>query len=359
MLLMKAVRIYGKGDIRIEDVAIADPADDEVQIKVKDCGICGSDLHAFLEGWGLPTQPHPITGKTVPITLGHEFSGQVVKVGSGVDDLAVGDLVAVEPLIACGRCANCRAGNYNFCNKALAKDGAGNFLGFSQDGGMAEYANVQDVFAHKLPEGMSPELGAVCEPAAVAFEALKKSGLRAGQTVAVIGAGPIGLVTALLARIAGATRVFISDVSEVRLDQARKLGFKDILNPAQVDVNAVIREGVPDGVDVSFECAGVQPTFDTALKVTKRTGIVQIVALYGHSVNINITDDLIMQGIDVITTLCYNNSFPKVLEIINKHRDEFQSIVTKRIGLDDALEDGIKTLATDKTQVKILISPEI
>lgn len=356
---MKAVRIYGKGDVRIEDVAINDPAEDEVQIRVLDCGICGSDLHAFMEGWGLPSQPHPITGKTVPITLGHEFSGQVVQLGSNVDNLQIGDFVAVEPLIACGKCANCRAGNYNFCNKALAKDGAGNFLGFSQDGGMAEFANVQDVFAHKLPDGMSPELGAVCEPVAVAFEALKKSGLHAGQTVAVMGAGPIGLVTAILARIAGATKIFISDVSEVRLSEARKLGFTDIINPAQEDVNDTIRRTVPDGVDVSFECAGVQPTFDTALHVTKRTGIVQIVALYGHSVNINITDDLIMQGIDVITTLCYNNSFPRVLEIINDHRNEFQSIITKRIGLDEALDNGIKTLASDKSQVKILISPEL
>lgn len=356
---MKAVRIYGEGDIRVEDVSIADPRPDQVQIKVKYCGICGSDLHAYLEGWGLPTQPHPLTGKTVPITLGHEFSGEVVSVGSDVTDLNVGDAIAVEPLLACGECENCRAGNYNFCNNVVAEDGAGNFLGFSEDGGMAEYANIDDVFAHKLPEGMEYELGALCEPTSVAYEGLKRSHLREGQTVAVMGAGPIGLVTALLARIAGANRVYISDVSQVRLDKARELGFTDVLNPTTDDVNAAIRADYPNGVDITFECAGVQPTFDTALKITKRTGVVQIVALFGKPVTVNLTDDVIMQGINILTTLCYNNSFDTVLGIINNNKKQFLPIVTKKVSLDDAVEDGIKTLSTDKSQVKIMIDPEL
>lgn len=356
---MKAVRVYGERDIRVEDVDIADPAPDQVQIKVKYCGICGSDLHAYLEGWGLPTHPHPLTGKTVPITLGHEFSGEVVRVGSEVTDLKVGDAIAVEPLIACGRCENCRAGNYNFCNAVVAEDGAGNFLGFSQDGGMAQFANIDDVFAHKLPEGMPYELGALCEPTSVAYEGIKKAHLREGQTVAVMGAGPIGLVTALLARIAGANRVYISDVSEVRLDKARELGLTDTINPAKQDVEQTIKADYPNGVDITFECAGVQPTFDTALKVTKRTGVVQILALFGHPVSINLTDDVIMQGIDILTTLCYNNSFDTVLGIIDNNRGLFEPLVTKKVSLEDAIEDGIKTLASDKSQVKIMVSPEL
>jgi (R,R)-butanediol dehydrogenase/meso-butanediol dehydrogenase/diacetyl reductase len=356
---MKAVRIYGEKDIRVEDVSIDDPKDDQVQIRVKFCGICGSDLHAYLEGWGLPTKPYPLTGKTVPITLGHEFSGEVVKVGAKVSDLKVGDAIAVEPLIACGECENCRSGNYNFCNRAVASDGAGNFLGFSQDGGMAEYANIDDVFAHKLPQGLDFDLGAICEPTSVGYEALKKCHLRAGQSVAVMGAGPIGLVTALLARIAGASRVFISDVSEVRLQKARDLGFTDIINPTKEDPVEVVRGVYPNGVDVTFECAGVQATFDTALKTTKRTGILQVVALYGSNVTVNMTDDIIMQGIDIIGTLCYNNSFDTVLEIINNNRDQFKQLITKKIGLDAALEDGIKALSSDKAQVKIMISPDL
>ncbi|KRM75716.1 2,3-butanediol dehydrogenase [Secundilactobacillus collinoides] len=356
---MKAVRIYGEKDIRVEDVTIDDPKDDKVQVRVKYCGICGSDLHAYLEGWGLPTQPHPITGKTVPITLGHEFSGEVVKVGKDVDTLKIGDNVAIEPLIACGECENCRKGDYNFCNKAVAADGAGNFLGFSQDGGFAEFANVQGVFAHKLPEGMDPELGAVAEPTAVVYEAVKRSGLREGQNVAVMGAGPIGLLMALLAKISGANHVYIVDVSEVRLNKAKELGIENTINPNEADVNDVIRKDLPNGVDITFECAGVQATFNTALKVTKRTGVLQVVALFGKDVSMNMTDDVIMQGINITTTLCYNNSFPAVLGIINNHPETFRKIITKEIGLDQAVDEGIKALAEDKSQVKILVSPDL
>ncbi|WEV67294.1 2,3-butanediol dehydrogenase [Bifidobacterium sp. ESL0769] len=352
---MKAVRIYGQGDVRVEDIAIDEPKPDQVQIKVKACGICGSDLHAYTSGWGLPTHPHPLTGKMVPVTFGHEFSGEVVKVGSAVTDLKIGDPVAVEPLFACGKCPACREGNYNFCYKVQADDGAGNFLGFSDDGGMAEYANIDDVFAHKLPEGMDYELGALCEPVSVVYEAIKRSGLREGNTVAIMGAGPIGLLAAVLARIAGANEVYISDVAEVRLAKARELGFTDVLNPAKQDVKAEIQKKCPNGVDIAFECAGVQATFDTALSVTKRTGKLQLVAL-SKPLTVNFTDDVIMQGIDITTTLAYENSFPTVIGIINAHQDQFKPVITKRVGLDDAIE-GVKALASDKEQVKIMIEP--
>lgn len=355
---MKALRIYGEKDIRLEETERLKPKDDQVQVKVKYCGICGSDLHAYLEAWGLPTQPHPITHQTLPVTLGHEFSGEVVAVGADVTSLKVGDPVAIEPLIACGHCENCRAGKYNFCNEAQAADGAGNFLGFSQDGGFAEYANVQAVFAHKLPEGLPYELGALAEPTAVVYEALKRSGLRAGQDVAVVGAGPIGLLTAVLAKIAGAGHLYIIDVSASRLAKARELGITHTLNPNDEDVVAAVKQELPNGVDIAFECAGVQPTFDTTVKLTKRTGKVQIVAIFGKPITVDITNDVIMQGIDLLTTLCYNNSFPQVLNIIAHNQDTFRKVITKVISLDDALEQGIKTLATDKDQVKILVSPE-
>lgn len=359
MMLMKAARIYGKKDIRLEDIPIADPKENQVQIKVKYCGICGSDLHAYLEAWGLPTEPHPLTERTLPIVLGHEFSGEVVKVGSGVTTLKKGDAVAVEPLIACGKCDNCRRGDYNFCNRVFAPDGAGNFLGFSDDGGFAQYANVKEIFAHKMPAGMSYELGALAEPTAVVFEAIKRSGLREGQNVAVLGAGPIGLLTALLSKIAGADNVYIIDVSKSRLDKARELGIKKTLNPLKVDVVEEVRKNCPNGVDVTFEAAGVQATFDSGLKLTRRNGTFQIVALFGRPVTIDLTNDLIMNGIRIVTTLAYNNSFTSVLGMLKNHQELFEKIITKKISLDNVVQAGIKTLAVDKEQVKILVSPEM
>ena len=353
---MKAARIYGKKDIRIEEIPVPKPNPNEVQIKVGYCGICGSDIHMYEDGFALPYKPHPLTGKTVPITEGHEFSGQITKLGSWVEGLKVGDRVAVEPIIACGHCENCLKGNYNFCTNAIGSDGSANFIGVSDDGGMAQYANVRSWFAHKIPDSLSYELGALVEPAAVAYEGIKRSGLIEGQTVAVMGAGPIGLMTAVLARIAGATKIYIDDVSKPRLAKAKELGFKNVLNPTEGDVVKEIHKTVPSGVDITFECAGAQPTFDTAFEVTKSTGLLQIIALFGKPTTVNLTN-FTMKGINIHNTLAYNNSFPAVIDMVNEHQDLFKQFITKKVNLDKAVE-AIKALVSDKSQVKILVSPQ-
>ncbi|QEA52752.1 2,3-butanediol dehydrogenase [Loigolactobacillus coryniformis] len=355
---MQAARIYGAKDIRIEDVPLTPPQADEVQLKVKYCGICGSDLHEYLEGWGLPTQPYPLTGQTLPVIEGHEFSGEIVAVGAAVTTLAVGDHVTVEPIIACGDCENCRKGQYNICLNAVAADDAGNFLGFSANGGFAEYATVKAAFTHQLPAGMSYELGALAEPTAVVYEAIKKSRLRAGQDIAILGAGPIGLLTAILAKIAGANHIFVIDVAPERLKVAEQLGFSGVFNPSDADVNALIRQQVPNGVDIAYEAAGVQPTFNTALKLIKRGGILQVIALFGKPITFDITNDVITEGIDIYTTITYQNSFPQVLGIIDNNRELIGQIITKKISLAQLIPEGILALTQDKSQVKILVTPE-
>lgn len=356
--LMQAAQIYGPKDIRIEDVNIGTPKPDEVQIKVKYCGICGSDLHEYLSGWGLPAKPYPLTGQTLPVIEGHEFSGEIVAVGDAVKILAVGDRVAVEPILACGYCENCRKGRYNLCLNAVSEDGAANFLGFSANGGFAEFVNVKEVFAHPLPASMSYELGALAEPTAVVYEAIKKSKLRAGQDVAVLGAGPIGLLTAIVAKIAGANHVFIIDVAAERLKVAQQIGFSGVFNPITDDVEKLIRQQVPHGVDIAYEAAGVQPTFDTALKLIKRGGILQVIALFSKPLTVDITNSAITEGIDIYTTISYQNSFPEVIGMIDNNQTLIGQIITKKIKLKDLVEQGILALTTDKTQVKILVTPE-
>lgn len=354
---MKAARIYGKQDLRIEDVELDEPKSDQVQIKVKDIGICGSDIHMYQEGTGIPYKKHPLTGKTVPITEGHEFSGEVVKVGSDVTNVQVGDHVCVEPIIACGKCEFCRKGLYNYCTRGVGPDGSLQFIGFSDDGAMAEYVNVKDIYTFKLPEGMDYELGALVEPTAVTYEAVRDSGLIAGQTVAVIGAGPIGLLTALVAKYAGATKVYIADLSPERLAKAKELGFSDVINSGEVDLVKHVYEELPQGVDVVFECAGAQPTLNQAVQLVAPAGVLEIVALFNGDYKFDITT-LQNKGADVHTIMGYANAFPPSIGIINQHRDVFKQLVTKKISLDDA-EEGIKSLMTDKSQVKVMISPEL
>ncbi len=205
---------------------------------------------------------------------------------------------------------------------------------------------------------MSYELGALAEPASVAFEALKRSGLRAGMNVAVEGAGPVGILAAMLAKAAGASHVFVIDVAQVRLDTAKALGFKYVYNAAKENVVDKVREICPHGVDIAYEAAGVQPTFNTALKLVKRNGILQIIALFGRKIEIDLTNDVIMNGINIHTTLAYNNSYPTVLGILDNNKDWFNKVITKKIALADIVDEGIDAIAKDKTQVKILVSLE-
>ena len=175
---MKAARFHGRGDVRVEDVTEPHPGPGQVQIAVDWCGICGTDLHEYLDGpifAPTPANPHPLTGGAVPITLGHEFSGVVAELGSGVTGFAEGDRVVVEPYDVCGECIACRDGRYNTCRKL-------GFIGLDgEQGGFAERMVVDQRWVHSI-EGLTPEQGALVEPLAVGYHATKLSGCAEGGT---------------------------------------------------------------------------------------------------------------------------------------------------------------------------------
>ncbi|MFD0658495.1 alcohol dehydrogenase catalytic domain-containing protein [Thermocatellispora tengchongensis] len=216
---MRAAVWHGAGDVRVEDVHLAPPGPGEVTIEVAYCGICGSDLHEYADGpHAIPVaEPHPESGATAPLVLGHEFCGTVVRAGDGVTGLAPGDRVAVEPHYRCGRCPRCLAGEYNICRHF-------GFAGLMGDGGLAERATVPAYMLHRLPESVPLEQAAVFEPAAVALHAVRRAAIRPGETVAVLGLGPIGLLVTLFAVRCGAVRVVAADRSPVRRELARRMG---------------------------------------------------------------------------------------------------------------------------------------
>lgn len=234
MTSVKAAVLYGSKSLKFEQRDIPDPAGDEVQIKVAFNGICGSDIHEYLDGMDLATIPHPLTKMKAPLIPGHEFSGTICQLGQDVQGLKLGDKIAVEPMIACGRCPSCLAGHYNLCERAIGKDNAAGFLGFSANGGLAERCNVKAKFAHKVPTDFPLDLAALVEPAAVAAQAVSECQPAPGDDVLIQGAGPIGLMTALMVRISGAHRVLINDMSQERLALAKQLGFHDTLQAADL-----------------------------------------------------------------------------------------------------------------------------
>jgi (R,R)-butanediol dehydrogenase/meso-butanediol dehydrogenase/diacetyl reductase len=250
---MKAAVWYGKEDIRLLDLPEPVVAPDQVKIKVRWCGICGSDVHEYREG---PTiiskKPHPLTGRSSPIILGHEFSGDVVEVGGHIQRSHLGDRVTVNCLIYCGACPYCRAGEYNMCLRLAT-------VGLAWDGAFADYVVVPDYTVLKIPDPVTYEMASFAEPLAVAVRAVNRSRLKVGDTAVVIGAGPIGLLVLQVAKAAGSSQVFAVETIQVRRELAKQLGASEVFDPTGGDVGKEIAERI-EGLraHVAFECVGSQ-----------------------------------------------------------------------------------------------------
>lgn len=352
---MKALRFHGRGDLRVDDIPEPQVREGTVKLKVDWCGICGSDLHEYAAGpIFIPTeqQPHPLTGEHLPVVMGHEFAGTVTEVGPGVDSVRPGDRVAVEPLIYDQQCEACRHGHYNVCEQV-------GFHGLSGGGGgLAEYTVVPEYMVHRLPDELDTEQGALVEPIAVGWHALRQANFQPGQTALVTGAGPIGAVTLLCLRAAGASWIAVSEVSRKRKDLARELGADLVIDPREQDVAETVRQhtgGV--GVDVALECSGVTPALTAALASVKEHGTVCNVAIWEKPAEL-MPNDMIFQETAMTTSLAYADDFPAVMANLAKGRIDTSRLVTDRIGLDQAVEQGFEELLRNKDDhVKILIHP--
>jgi len=242
---MKAAIWYKKGDIRIEDIPEPKPGAGQVKARIKACGVCGSDLHEYTDGpFIIPSKPHPLTGREGgPVVLGHEFSAEVVEVGDQVEQFIPGDRVTMSALIVCGTCHYCRRGAYNMCLKLGS-------TGFAADGGFAEYAVVPYYALYKLPDSVTDDMGAFVEPLAVAIRAVKRSRMNIGNSVAVIGAGPIGLLVMQVCLAGGASQVFVVEPMEARRELAKKLGATEVFDPKESDPGKAVAELIRNPIPV-------------------------------------------------------------------------------------------------------------
>ncbi|GIN37249.1 MULTISPECIES: 2,3-butanediol dehydrogenase [Heyndrickxia] len=344
---MQAAVWHNIKDVRVEQVDEPKVLPNQIKVKVEWAGICGSDLHAYQHG--LTMEAHPISGQKPPLTLGHEFSGTIVEVGEEVIGHTIGERVAVEPLIYCGDCYACKRGYYNQCSKV-------GFVGLNRDGGFAEYAIVDENMVHVLPENVSYEEGALVEPTAVSFYAVRESKLKAGDSVAIFGAGPIGLLTLLSAKAAGATQIIVVDLSEERLNKAKELGATTIINGRRDDIADSILQLTNGGVSVAYECAGVQATMTNAVASVKQGGQVMAIAVFAKPVSVDM-GQLMFKAADVTSTLAYRHVFPEVIEMIATGRLDVKQVITKKITINDIVEEGLNQLINDVKQAKILVRP--
>ncbi|MEY8484656.1 2,3-butanediol dehydrogenase [Lachnospiraceae bacterium 48-21] len=353
---MKATRFYTAKDLRIGEVDLPAPKDDEVQIKVKFAGICGSDLHEY-EGGPIFTpgeNPQYITGCTNPVTIGHEFAGVVSAIGPNVKNFKVGDRVIPRPLVTCGKCASCLSGNYNTCDHL-------NFIGYSSDnGGFAEYANFTEKFVHHMPDNMKFEQGALVEPLAVSYHCLGVGHFKAGDVAVVAGAGPIGLGIMAALKAKGAGKIIAVQRKGIRQENAHK--YADIvLDPNDNDVTVEINKITNGkGADVCFEATSDGSAFAVLFDSIKAGGYVVVVSLSTKAFEVD-PMDLVMHERHIAGSLCYTyQDYEDVISLLSSGKLEIPGFITKKIALDDIVKEGFEVLTgpEKKKQIKILVTPE-
>lgn len=350
---MKAARWHGRRDIRVEDVPEPPaPPPGQVKVRVSWCGICGSDLHEYVAGPVLiSTAPHALTGQGAPVTLGHELAGTVVEVGEGVDNVAVGNRVAADAAWRCGTCFWCRRGEYNLCQR-----GAG--LGIHSDGGFARYFNAPAYMLHVLPPTISDEAGALIEPLAVGVHAIRRSGLQVGDSIAIVGAGPVGQCVLQAARAAGAGAIYVVEPAPARQELARKLGATEVLDPTRVDAGReIFKRTGRIGADVAIECIGNPKTAAAAVGIARRGGTVVIAGVFEEPAELDL-NRLVVYERTLIGTLGYAGEFPTVIALLADGRLQAEPLISHRIGLDEVVSGGFDAILADRSdKLKVLVRP--
>ncbi|CAA7263286.1 unnamed protein product [Cyclocybe aegerita] len=360
---MKAARYYGPGDIKVEQIAEPEARAGQVKVKIAWNGICGSDLHAYLAQitkFPTLTEPNDLSGETLPITLGHEFSGTIVGIGDGVEGkFKLGQNVVIEPVVSCRKpeCYSCSHGATNVCPST-------NFIGIGGwGGGLSEYIAVDANLVHILPENVSLEIGAMIEPLAVAWHAMKRGNFQDGQSALILGAGPIGLFLLTILRAFGPTStIVVSEPAQIRRNLASKHGATlvlDPLNPNNPVDAAVLKATNGVGVDVAFDATGVQAAVDTALLSVRPHGTFVNIAIWEQrpSLDMNL---VVFREITVTGSAVYRGHHPELLEAVASGKlHGLDDLITRKIALENVVDQGFKALINEKDKQSIHYIQEV
>ncbi len=335
---MEAAFYKGDKTIAIGRCVSESPGPGQVQIAVSHCGICGTDLHIYLG--------HMDARVRMPQILGHEMAGTIAAVGPNVDGWHEGDRVTVRPLDACGQCPACKAGHDHICMNLK-------FLGIDTPGAMQEFWTVPASTLHRLPEQLSFEHGALIEPIAVAAHDVRLGEVQSGEFVVVQGAGPIGLLIALVARLEGA-RVLISEVNPFRLKLAQELGLETI-DPTKADVVERV-EALTDGAgaDVVFEVSGSAAGAEMMTKLPRTRGRIVVVAIFAKAPQIDLFR-FFWRELRLCGTRVYEpQDFDRAIEMTASGQLPLERVVSQVIDLHQ-LADSFEQLEQGSDLVKVLV----
>jgi len=352
---MKAAVWHGKGDVRVQEAPDpGPPPTGQVRIDVSLCGICGTDLHEFYGGpVYIPlASAHPLTGIQAPVIIGHEISGRVAAVGEGVTRFKKGDRIAACPIVGCQDCRWCRSGAMAQCERVA-------FMGTSwTGGGFAEHVNLNEYQCFALPDTLDDAAGALVEPFSATFRAALRGGVEPGANVAVVGAGPIGLLTMMAARILGAKRVVAVELDRQRREAALWFGANAGLDPAEGDsVEQANALTAGEGFDIVFECAGADRSPLLAARLTRTRGTLVVLGVFDRPAAIDFTD-IVFREKTLIGSMSGYGRYEETIERMADPRFLGARMITDRIRLDDLVAKGFHPLRQDSSgQIKILVEP--
>lgn len=338
---MMAARLHAAGDLRLDTVEVPSPKSDEALIKVHRTGICGTDLHIASGNFPAPN---------LPLTLGHEFSGTVVELGNQDSALKIGDKVVADINIACGSCDFCRKDAKLFCPTVRQ-------LGVHDAGALAEFvvAPIQNVYV--LPENISLDAAAYVEPLACAIHGQDRIGIRVGESILIIGGGPMGLAHVALARLQGASKVIVSEPDAHRRDIAKQMGADIVVNPLKENLAEILKKVTDNiGPDVVIEAVGSIPTYEASVALVRRGGRILAYGAAPQDASMQLRPfDVYAKELTIVGSYAGTyDTWPRAINLIAAGRFNPSLIVDTIRPLPESIE-ALQSLKTDRSIVKIHI----
>lgn len=329
------------GVIEFREIPTPEAGPGQVLVKIQKIGICGSDIHVY-------HGEHPFT--KYPITQGHEVSGEIAALGPGVTGFVLGQKVTIQPQVVCGNCWPCRHGKYNLCEELKV-------MGFQTTGVASRFFAVDESKVTPLPDSMSFDEGAMIEPLAVAVHAVQRAGDVAGKDICVLGAGPIGILVAQVAKGLGARKVMITDVSKIRLEKARECGADVCVNTREKDFGEeFLRCFGPDKADVIYDCAGNNITMGQAIQYARKGSTIILVAVFATRGDVDLA---VLNGheLDLNTSMMYRNEdYLKAIELVKEGKVQLKPLISKHFPFQEYLAAYEYIDANRENTMKVIIN---
>ena len=343
---------HGNKNVRLENVPEPEPDRNEVKIKIDFCGICATDIEEYEFGPKFISfdTPHPLTQSKVPLIIGHEITGTIVSLGANVTNVKIGTKIVLDGTISCMKCNQCTSGKTTQCHSLGT-------VGFSQNGGLAEYLTWPAAKIIEIPPEVSSKEAALTEPTSVAHHAIQQGEISSNETIVILGVGTIGLLSLQIAKSIG-SKVVAIDQNKMKLEMAKKLGADEIIDSSKENVSESLQKLTVSGPDVVIDTAGGIETSIKATEWVRSGGRVVLVAIYTSTPKYDF-NTIVAKEIQVLGSLGYNiNDVKAAINLIAQKKVLTKPLISEIIGIDKVLSYGYpKMLAESKDIFRILVDP--